>query len=38
MIAVREFLIDNLNFTLDESIENKLMITVAPSGFLKRTH
>jgi cephalosporin hydroxylase len=36
MIAVREFLKDNLNFILDESIENKLMITVAPSGFLKR--
>lgn len=36
MVAVREFLKNNLNFILDESIENKLMITVAPSGFLKR--
>ena len=36
MVAVREFLKNNLNFVSDESIENKLMITVAPSGFLKR--
>ena len=35
-IAVREFLAGNKNFILDKDIENKLMITVAPGGYLKR--
>jgi cephalosporin hydroxylase len=34
--AVREFLKNNDNFTQDRSIDNKLVITVAPEGFLKR--
>jgi len=35
-IAVREFLIKNNNFKVDKDIENKLLITVAPKGFLKK--
>ena len=35
-IAVREFLAHNKNFILDKDVENKLMITVAPGGYLKR--
>ena len=34
--AVIEFLKDHAEFVVDESIENKLLITVAPGGFLKR--
>lgn len=34
--AVLEFLQSNDNFELNKSIENKLMITVASGGFLKR--
>ncbi len=33
--AVREFLKDNNRFTVDKQIEEKLMITVAPEGYLK---
>jgi cephalosporin hydroxylase len=35
--AVWEFLKENDNFSIDKSIENKLLITVAPDGYLKRT-
>lgn len=34
--AVQEFLDSNRNFILDKSVENKLVITVAPGGYLKR--
>lgn len=34
--AVREFCKHNDHFAVDRSIENKLMVTVAPEGFLKR--
>lgn len=34
--AVWEFLKANDDFTLDKDIENKLLITVAPDGYLKR--
>lgn len=34
--AVYEYLQDHPEFELDASFENKLMITVAPSGYLKR--
>lgn len=33
--AVKSFLKTNTRFVIDTEIENKLMITVAPSGFLK---
>ena len=33
--AVREFLKTNDRFTIDKSLENKLLITVAPDGYLK---
>ncbi|MMZ57655.1 Cephalosporin hydroxylase [compost metagenome] len=33
--AVRQFLQENKRFTVDASIENKLLITVAPGGYLK---
>lgn len=33
--AVYEFLSQNDNFEIDENIHNKLLITVAPSGYLK---
>lgn len=35
--AVWEYLKSHPEFEIDKSIENKLMITVAPDGFLKRT-
>lgn len=35
--AVNEFLKRNKNFITDKTIENKLLITVAPGGYLKRT-
>lgn len=34
--AVREFLARNHDFVVDEDIEAKLLITVAPGGYLKR--
>jgi cephalosporin hydroxylase len=34
--AVWEFLDHNSNFIIDEEIQNKILITVAPDGFLKR--
>ena len=34
--AVWEFLKQNDNFVIDKDIENKLLITVAPDGYLKR--
>ncbi len=33
--AVREFLKGNNRFEIDKSIQNKLVITVAPHGYLK---
>ncbi len=34
--AVFEFLAENHNFEIDKSVENKLIMTSAPSGYLKR--
>ena len=34
--AVKEFLINNDQFKVDHSIDSKLMISVAPGGYLKR--
>jgi cephalosporin hydroxylase len=34
--AVREFLKTNANFTIDTELEAKLVVTAAPSGYLKR--
>lgn len=34
--AVREFLLQHPGFEIDKLIQNKLLITVAPDGFLKR--
>ena len=34
--AVNEFLLSNDSFMVDKGIDNKLMISVAPGGFLKR--
>ena len=34
--AVNDYLKEHPEFQIDKSIENKLMITVAPSGYLKR--
>ena len=34
--AVMEFLQKNKNFVVNRDIQNKLLITVAPEGFLKR--
>ena len=34
--AVHEFLKENDSFEIDYIIENKLLITVAPDGYLKR--
>ena len=34
--AVWEFLKENDSFTMDKDIENKILITVAPDGYLKR--
>ena len=36
--AVKAFLRKHKNFTVDKEIENKLLITVAPGGYLKRIH
>jgi cephalosporin hydroxylase len=35
--AVWEFMRENKDFEIDKTIEDKLLITVAPDGFLKRT-
>lgn len=37
MTAVRAFLKKNKNFIVDKNIDNKLLISVAPSGYLKRS-
>jgi len=34
--AVKEWLINNSEFEVDKEIDNKLMISVAPSGYVKR--
>ena len=34
--AVQQFLKENDNFVVDEQIDNKLLISVAPQGYLKR--
>ena len=34
--AVWEFLKENNDFEIDKSIDNKLLISVAPEGYLKR--
>lgn len=36
--AVRQFLSENDNFAIDENIDNKLLISVAPQGYLRRTN
>lgn len=36
--AVDEFLKSHTGFQIDESIDNKLLISVAPQGYLKRVH
>lgn len=36
MTAVDTFIKDNDHFAIDESIDNKLLISVAPKGYLKR--
>jgi cephalosporin hydroxylase len=35
--AVHEFLKNNTGFEIDKSLDNKLLISVAPQGYLKRT-
>jgi cephalosporin hydroxylase len=35
--AVHQYIGDNDNFTIDKAFNDKLLITVAPDGFLKRT-
>jgi len=34
--ALREYLLENDNFSIDETIDKKLLISVAPQGYLKR--
>lgn len=36
MTAVNQFLSENDDFNIDKSIDNKLMISVAPNGYLKK--
>lgn len=36
--AVKAFLLSNPEFAVDEEIESKLLITVAPGGYLQRKH
>ena len=36
MSAVKEFLKTNSNFEIDKTIDNKLLISVAPEGYLRR--
>jgi len=35
--AVKEFLKKNSNFIIDSAIENKILLSVAPSGYLQKT-
>lgn len=35
--AVHEFLATNSNFVIDDAIDHKLLVSVAPNGYLKRT-
>jgi len=37
LTAVKEYIAANDHFEIDESINNKLLISVAPDGYLKRT-
>jgi cephalosporin hydroxylase len=37
MSAVREWLADHAEFEVDRSIEDRLMVTSAPNGFLRRS-
>jgi len=34
--AMKIFIADNPQFVIDESVNNKLLISVAPDGYLKR--
>jgi len=34
--AINEFRIENTDFEIDRSIDGRLLISVAPGGFLKR--
>ena len=34
--AIKDFLKNNSNFKVDKNIQNKLLLTVAPNGYLKR--
>ena len=36
MTAVQAFLVDNPEFEVDHSVSDKLLITVAPGGYLRR--
>ena len=36
LTAVKEFLAQNADFEVDHEVENKLLITVAPGGYLRR--
>ena len=36
--AVREYLKAHPEFEIDKSVQNKLLITVAPDGYLRRTY
>jgi cephalosporin hydroxylase len=36
MTALKTYLLKNTNFEIDQSINNKLLISVAPDGYLKR--
>jgi len=38
LTAIRHFLRSNTDFSVDEEVENKALITAAPSGYLKRIH
>ena len=38
LTAVEKFLKDNSNFEINNKIDNKLMLSVAPSGYLKKLH
>ncbi|MEM8651012.1 MAG: CmcI family methyltransferase, partial [Pseudomonadota bacterium] len=36
MTAVHDWIVGNSNFSIDKEIESKLLLTVAPDGFLRR--
>ena len=36
--AVFKFLAENANFKIDKTIDDKIQISVAPSGYLKRVN